>query len=419
MLGRLRMSCDDAMQEYRDLSKLIFGYPRWASWRGPILWPRPKYDEKAIQRAVDDVVKRRVSKETQRQIGGGTNFNSPPSLCKTLVFAIAKKVDKDILDYGEDLDDEERTKNKAIPQRKKVDVEDNSYYVFRSYDHWGHLNSSNTWAYVHNPGPAASLPIWEVSRGMLEVNFCCSPLKIMALDADNKLAITAAPTYFKPMIISNRKFSDGAFGPTNNPAVEMFKECLDMNGQRPEDIKLFLSIGTGDYHVDNFPDEKDVFKYPLRLIKSLTRMALNPDIAHQRMEDLAKNPRKSHDIKYFRLNVTRGSALGKMKMDECKENTLDEIQRMTEEYCETPEVQSKIKEIAEILVEHRHERMSSPYWTHVSTGSQFRCTVPYCRRTQQLLKKKDELKRHIEIYHASDLKDRSQDDYLAEGKVDL
>src|ERR1700753_2548337 len=114
MLGRLRMSCDDAMQEYRDLSKLIFGNPRWASWRGPILWPRPKYDEKSIQRAVDDVVKRRVSKETQRNIGGGTNFNSPPSLCKTLVFAIAKKVDEDILDYGEDIDDEERIKDKAI-----------------------------------------------------------------------------------------------------------------------------------------------------------------------------------------------------------------------------------------------------------------------------------------------------------------
>src|ERR1700748_1777945 len=108
MLGRLRMSCHDAIQEYRDLSKLVFGYPRLASWRGPILWPRPKYDEKAIQRAVDDVVKGRVSKKTQNQTGGGINFSSPPSLCKTLVSAIAKKVDKDILDYGqEDLDDEE------------------------------------------------------------------------------------------------------------------------------------------------------------------------------------------------------------------------------------------------------------------------------------------------------------------------
>jgi hypothetical protein len=163
------MSCDDAMQEYRDLSKLIFGRPRLASFRGPILWPRHKYDEKVIQRAVDDVVKRRVSKKTQKNVGGGTNFNSPPSLCKTLVFAIAKKVDKDLTTYGEDLDDEEKSEDGEMVKKKKVDVEDSSFYVFRSYDHWGHPKPYDSWGYVHNPGPAASLPIWEVSRGTLEL----------------------------------------------------------------------------------------------------------------------------------------------------------------------------------------------------------------------------------------------------------
>ena len=221
------------------------------------------------------------------------------------------------------------------------------------------------------------------------------------------------------MVISNRKFSDGAFGPTNNPSMEILRECLDMNGHRPQDIRLFLSVGTGDYHVENFPDEKGFLKYPLRLINSVKKMALNPDPVHQQVKDWITRAWKDFDIKYFRLNVTKGSGLGDMKMDECNQNTLDKIQQMTEEYCQTAEVQSKIEEIANILVEHRRKRISSPYWTHVSTGSQFRCTVPSCRRTQQLLKKPDDLKYHIDTCHNSDLQGKSRDDYLADGKVEL
>jgi hypothetical protein len=234
--------------------------------------------------------------------------------------------------------------------------------------------------------------------------------------SDDALAITAAPTYFKPMIISNRKFSDGAFGPTNNPGLEMLKECLDMNGHRPRDIKLLLSIGTGDYHVDIFPEEGGSFTYIRKLIENLKKMALNPDPVHERLEELTQRAWK--DMNYVRLSVTRDWALGKMKMDECKQNTLDNIQNMTEEYCRTSEVQIEVEKIAKILVEHRRNRMGSPYWTHVSTGSQFRCTLPSCRRTQQLLKKKDDLKAHIEKYHRN-LHGRSQDEYVEEGKVDL
>lgn len=78
MLGRLRMSVKHAMEEYEKLAGDIFGHPRWASVRGPIPWLRDKYDGRTVQRAVEDVVERRMH-ISEREIGAG-GFNSPPGL---------------------------------------------------------------------------------------------------------------------------------------------------------------------------------------------------------------------------------------------------------------------------------------------------------------------------------------------------
>src|ERR1700760_999716 len=83
MLGRLRMSVNDCIAEYKALCETVFGHRRLASIKGPFPWPRDKYDDRALQKAIDDVVMRRLS-SNQRQVGG-VNFNSPPGLCKTCV----------------------------------------------------------------------------------------------------------------------------------------------------------------------------------------------------------------------------------------------------------------------------------------------------------------------------------------------
>lgn len=81
MLGRLRMSVEDCISEYATLSESIFGHPRRASFRGPIPWPRDKYDGNTIRQAVVDVIDRRMS-PAERKAGAG-NFNSPPGQCRT------------------------------------------------------------------------------------------------------------------------------------------------------------------------------------------------------------------------------------------------------------------------------------------------------------------------------------------------
>jgi hypothetical protein len=81
MLGRLRMSVKHCMEEYEILSGDIFGHPRWASVRGPLPALRDKYDGERIQKAVEDVINRRMSEE-ERTAGAGS-FNSPRGLCRT------------------------------------------------------------------------------------------------------------------------------------------------------------------------------------------------------------------------------------------------------------------------------------------------------------------------------------------------
>jgi len=70
MLGRLRMSVEEALSAYENIAKHGFGHPRLRSSRGPIWWPgRPKYDSTPLENAIKTVV-------------GQECFYSPPELCK-------------------------------------------------------------------------------------------------------------------------------------------------------------------------------------------------------------------------------------------------------------------------------------------------------------------------------------------------
>jgi hypothetical protein len=288
-----------------------------------------------------------------------------------LVFAYGEKIDDDTVEYGE--------AKKTSP--KTGDVEDGSPYIFRSYDHWGSMNGD----LVQNPGPAHNIPIWEVCR-----------------------ATTAAPTYFDSIEISNRRFTDGAFGETNNPTAEIFREVLDMNGNRPGDIKLILSIGTGDSKIKRY---QTGWKKYARFAVGAKRKACDPNPPHKEMQ------RTSNDWKvpYYRLNVPKELGLYKVKLDDYA--ALGKIERITESYCET--IVEQIGQIAHILVKHRKERSMSAWWPLVSTGSQYRCTVKHCRRTQQLLKMEEELRRHIRRHSTEELNSQSLEHYLKQGTVDL
>ena len=89
MLSRLRMTVDDALEEYRNLAGDIFGHPRKASMRGPLLWPRGKYSAEKLKKAVSKVVAKQavkrsaVRQQPQGQQPGDETFNFEPMMCRT------------------------------------------------------------------------------------------------------------------------------------------------------------------------------------------------------------------------------------------------------------------------------------------------------------------------------------------------
>lgn len=266
------------------------------------------------------------------------------------VFAYAEKISDEVTDYG--------TSGDSV---KRHDVESSLPYLFRSYDHWG---SEPPEPMELNPGTAHSIPIWQVAR-----------------------ATTAAPMYFDTIKISNRKFGDGGFG-TNNPALRMFFEVCQMNGNDPKCIKLLLSIGTGEVPVSRF--EKGVFRKYLQYINAARKLASDSADTHNTMDGI-----KQHwDVPYYRFDVPEKFGLGQIKLDEYKSDTLRRIESDTEKYCN--EIEGELEKVATILVGNRRARAVSTLWPLVSSGRQYRCTVKRCRRSQELLHCKHDLRVHLE-----------------------
>jgi hypothetical protein len=259
-----------------------------------------------------------------------------------------------------------------------ADAEDSSPYIFRSYDHWGSDPPKVT---ERNPGPAHSIPIWQVAR-----------------------ATTAAPMYFDTITISNRKFGDGGFG-TNNPASELLYEVLNMNGNDTKCIKLLLSVGTGLSRISRYQDGW-LGKY-VGYINAMRKLASDSQKTHKDME----KTKKVWKIPYHRLNVPEELGLGEMKLDEYKQKTLAKIEKITEKYCDT--IEEELLQIAKTLVEHRRRKSRSDLWSLVSTGKQYRCTFEKCRRSQELLQRKNDLHSHLKEGH--DLPDKDLRKYTLEG----
>jgi hypothetical protein len=79
MLGRLRMSIKQCIDEYIRLGKDVFGKPRWFSVRGvvPLPIPRSAYGSVRLERWIKALVRKAIPDEAEPL------FSSPPEKCKT------------------------------------------------------------------------------------------------------------------------------------------------------------------------------------------------------------------------------------------------------------------------------------------------------------------------------------------------
>jgi hypothetical protein len=277
----------------------------------------------------------------------------------------------------------------AHPDTAQAFPEDPGAYLFRSYDHWAVPNKDGSRnVFERNPGPADNIPIWQVAR-----------------------ATTAAPTYFDPIAIQSSTFGDGGLG-SNNPVQEIYTEVATMHHGSVVDVIVSIGTGQADAVKLHKSGVKKIFSY----LNATKALATDSEEQHK---GLARSIKCfGAKLHYQRFNLPKEQGLRNMKLDEWKragkfeltrrgikrrkESTLDQIRRLTEEYCKNADVEKRIHEVARRLVEHRRARCTDTRkWELWATGVRYRCTVDECDKSQKLRSSKNDLRYHIEKTHSN------------------
>jgi hypothetical protein len=253
-------------------------------------------------------------------------------------------------------------------------------YLFRTYDHWQSPKSTKL---ELNPGPASSIPIWQVAR-----------------------ATTAAPTYFEPMKIREEKFLDGGFGTqANNPSWYAFIEVSQMHGSEKA-IALTCSIGTGiPKKITPFLQNNSLIGKYKNLKHYTVATASDSEMTHSTMMQYTNQI----GINYERFNVEGDISdidLGEWKIKELKHPkrrvnvTLATIEQATNAYLQQADVRRRLARVAETLVQSRQERSRYPEWDIVATGYRYHCTIDRCVASSTYHQTKEELRNHLVNVHA-------------------
>lgn len=400
LLSRLRMSIDEALEQYEVLGGYIFGRPRIFSIRGPIPFPRDKYSDKRFVKVVRKVVENCQSRKKTH--GDDHYFNSHERMCKTFVSLWS------LTDGSANF----QRIAVAFQGRKNEDetaTEIQPPYLFRSYDHHPNPNISQE----RNPGYSQRVRIWQVAR-----------------------ATTAAPTFFDCITIDNCRYGDGGFG-ANNPIREVYHEVCQMNGNTKKCLNLLMSVGTGKPKRVGQYDEGSILKY-VAFLKVSNKLAADSERAHLEressfaMDDTYRVPYHRFNVPYKQPKIAtrndssrqppitfqqdrvtrRGTAnpndrtkyteptfstkfqklsrrlhrrlqckptpLGDMKLDEWRPTTLSSIRDATDRYLSDPAVSDDLRTIAKGLVSTRRDRSQTIHWDLYSTGTEYRCMHGDC-----------------------------------------
>lgn len=189
-------------------------------------------------------------------------------------------------------------------------------------------------------------------------------------------ATTAAPTFFSRIIIHGRIFIDGAFGNTNNPTRKAHFHFLEkVSGYKEHDV-IWMNIGTGSPqpHRDALSNRsihasaatspttyKRSWKDRLipklileakNLLRDLEAIATDSDRVEEEMEDIINTKSNSQHISFARVSANNGVA--EIQLDDWR--SLGKIEQLTRTYLQRPQVQAKLRRMAEQLAEETLRR---------------------------------------------------------------
>jgi hypothetical protein len=282
------------------------------------------------------------------------------------------------------------------------DAKDSRFvYIFRTYRH---VPATDENQIELNPGPAHNIPTWQVAR-----------------------ATSAAPTYFKEMKIRTRTGTtthlDGGFGSANNPVLHAVREVNQMSGNVENPIALTISIGTGmSRHPSPFDGNGFLGKWGA-FFRFTTHIASDSEQTHLNMQGWHNTP--SRRGRYHRFNVDSGLEdikLGEWETAGTECITIEKIESATTAYLQKPEVQSRLRYFAEILVDNRRARScDQSKWNIVATGLQYHCTEDACDARNICHTSQEELRDHLKAAHRysdnTEQESRQLDIIVQRGKI--
>jgi hypothetical protein len=255
-------------------------------------------------------------------------------------------------------------------------------YLFRTYSQDNPL--------AKNPGPAHTHKVWEVAR-----------------------ATSAAPTFFQPIRLNNKDYSDGGVG-NNNPAQLMLDEVIYKAGEESLSAALgvLVSIGAGQKPTKRLRVKK---KYPglssLKIVKEASRIlrhlkdtSTDVEAIHKHVSDRCKDNKFNH---YYRW--TGGPEVGGLAMDEWlpKQHgktppTAEFIEKHVKAYMAQDEQQDALMKCARELVKRRRQRIS--FQPERGLFRRFtECSMLECQFCDDLLENREVAKSHILKQHPQQL----------------
>lgn len=158
-------------------------------------------------------------------------------------------------------------------------------------------------------------------------------------------ATSAAPTFFKRLVIGKNEYIDGGLG-SNNPCKALLRE-LERIYQRDtsQTVSCIINIGTGIPKVNSLKKLKGLgFSWWLDVVRTLEEISTDCEVAADEMASLFQSTTDFH----FRFNVEQG--LQGIEMD--KHEELNAITAHTEVYLDQKKVQASLLLAAKALASH-------------------------------------------------------------------
>ena len=285
--------------------------------------------------------------------------------------------------------------------KSRPDGRSSNIYLIRSYDHEGRDPS----APVRRPTPRTTMSSKQTNKDRpidmkavrstqgikSSLNYADSGKASQLMVWEVARAATAAKFYFEPLKMNIRgvltEFTDGGFGPTNNPTQKGKQEIEKLHD--PTSIDVVVSVGTARKPKENAMKATFFSTIP-NTAREFADHVTDPEVIHDAMQH-EYNTYK--EFQYYRLNDPGGLQTEldewepKSKRYHKRESgtqTIKHIETTFSVWAGKTKNIRQLQECAAKLVECRRGRMFTSKWERYATGSQYVCRSGGCTHSRNI-----------------------------------